>query len=124
MRPSGRETTGSPLALLGFAQVRVEVHHGGGDVIPVHPGQLLREGQHGRQSLRAELAAVAGAQGVPDQVRGGVEVRGPRGPSAASLQEVLHLTQLQTLVRHRGLQGAAESDQTEEVKGSIWRRKV
>lgn len=59
-----------------FGQVGVEIHYSGGDVIPVHPSQVIWQRQHGSQSLLAQFSVVAGAESVSDEVRGGVGVRG------------------------------------------------
>lgn len=75
------------------------MHHSGCDVVPVEPSQVLRQRQHGGQFLLTELPVVPSAEGVPDQVCGGVGVksRGDTGPP--SHQEFMHPTQIQLSLR-------------------------
>lgn len=82
------------------------MHHGGCDVVPVQPSQVLRQRQHGGQFLLTELPIVPSAESVADKVRGSVGVESKGGAGPASHQEFMHPTQIQlSLSRSNGSLG-------------------
>lgn len=68
------------------------MHHGGCDVVPVQPSQVLRQRQHGRQLLLTQLPIVPSAERVSDKVRGSVGIKRIGDAGLASHQEFVHLT--------------------------------
>lgn len=94
------------LSLLRSGQTGVQMHHGGCDVVPVQPSQVLRQRQHGGQFLLTELPIVPSAESVADKVRGSVGVESKGGTGPASHQEFMHPTQIQlSLSRSNGSLG-------------------
>lgn len=75
------------------------MHHGGCDVVPVQPSQVLWQRQHGGQFLLTELPIVPSAKSVSDKVRGSVGVKSKGGAGPASHQEFMHPAQIQLSLR-------------------------